>query len=169
MDTQVLRVILAVFPGLAAIALLIQTAFLVGIYKSSRATQSSFERLATKIEAVAEKSLAAVIEVKAQVSEVATKTTAILDSTGRQVARVEDLVNDATTRARNQLDRAEMIIDDAVSRAHETLAVVHTGIMKPIREINGIAVGVRAALQYFLRRNGRPSPDQVTADEEMFI
>jgi hypothetical protein len=40
--------------------------------------------------------------------------------------------------------------------------------MKPIREINGLAAGVRAAIQYFARGR-RPSPDRVTVDEEMFI
>jgi hypothetical protein len=69
---------------------------------------------------------------------------------------------------RVQFDRAEMVVDDVMTRAQETVAVVHGGIMKPIREINGVAAGVRAALHYFMR-GGRPSPDRVTADEEMFI
>jgi hypothetical protein len=168
MDTQFLLTIMAVFTGTAAVALLIQAAFLIGIYKSSRKTQVSFEKLAARIESVADNSLSAVIEIKANIGELTTKTNAILDSTGRQIKLVEGVVNDATTRARNQMDRAEMVLDDAVSRAHETLAVVHTGIMKPIREINGVALGVRAALQYFFQ-GGRPNPDRATADEEMFI
>jgi len=168
MDTQVLLVTMAIFTGVAAIALIIQAAFLLGIYKSSRKTQASFERLAAKVEGVVDASLAAVVEVKGQIADVAVKTNLILDSTSRQLARVEEVVNDASARARNQFDRAEMVIDDAVTRAHETLAVVHSGIMQPIREINGVAMGVRAAIQYFLR-GGRPSPDQATADEEMFI
>jgi hypothetical protein len=45
---------------------------------------------------------------------------------------------------------------------------VHQGILTPIRGITGVAAGVRAALQ-FLMRGTRPSPDQVTVDEEMFI
>jgi hypothetical protein len=168
MDTQTLLYIMAGFTGIAAIALLFQVAFLIGIYKSSRNLQASFERLAARVESVAEGSLGAVTEIKSQIGEITKKTTAILDSTGRQVALVEGIVNDATTRARHQLDRAEMVIEDAVGRAHETLALVHTGILKPIREINGVALGVRAALQYFFQ-GGRPHPDRATADEEMFI
>jgi hypothetical protein len=55
-----------------------------------------------------------------------------------------------------------------MTRAHQTVAMVHGGIIKPIREINGVAAGIRAALHYFMR-GGRPAPDTVTADEEMFI
>jgi hypothetical protein len=81
---------------------------------------------------------------------------------------VDGVLEDVAERARVQFDRAEMVVDDAMTRAQQTIAVVHGGIMKPIREINGVAAGVRAAIQYFMR-GGRPAPDRVTADEEMFI
>ena len=60
------------------------------------------------------------------------------------------------------------MVEDALARAQETVELVHKGILAPIRGINGVAAGVRAALQ-FLMRGTRPSPDQVTVDEEMFI
>ena len=40
--------------------------------------------------------------------------------------------------------------------------------MRPLREVNGIAAGMKTALAYLARGN-RPSPDQATSDEEMFI
>jgi hypothetical protein len=46
--------------------------------------------------------------------------------------------------------------------------VLHDGIMKPLREVNGIAAGVRAALGAMARGN-RPTVDRATSDEEMFI
>jgi hypothetical protein len=46
--------------------------------------------------------------------------------------------------------------------------MVHGTVIAPIRQINGLAMGLRAALHYFLRGN-RPSPDRATVDEEMFI
>jgi hypothetical protein len=60
-----------------------------------------------------------------------------------------------------------MVLDDAMSRAQETVAVVHSGIMIPLREIQGVTAGVRAAIHFLLR--GRNSHVQATADEEMFI
>jgi hypothetical protein len=55
-----------------------------------------------------------------------------------------------------------------MSRAQATVAVVQSGILVPLREIQGVAAGVRSAFLY-LMRGGRPSPAQATADEEMFI
>jgi hypothetical protein len=40
--------------------------------------------------------------------------------------------------------------------------------MRPLREVNGIAAGVRAALNALARGN-RPTVDRATSDEEMFI
>jgi hypothetical protein len=100
--------------------------------------------------------------------EVTQRTVEILDIAQRQLLRVDDVLQDAAGRARVQMDRAEMVVDDAMSRAQETVAIVHGGIMRPIREINAVANGVRAALHYFAR-GGRPAPDEATADEEMFI
>jgi ABC-type transporter Mla subunit MlaD len=189
MDTQVLLIIMAAFTAVAAISLAIQTAVIVGIYKSSRALQEKIETLAPKIHAVADNSLAAIQESKVRIAEITTKTGQILDSASRQVAKIaeittktsqildtasrqlvlaEGLFADFSGRARNQMDRAEMVLDDAMSRVQETVGLVHGGIMKPIREINGVAAGVRAAIRYFAR-GGRPNPDRATADEEMFI
>jgi hypothetical protein len=175
MDQQALLIIMAVFVAVAAIALMIQAGMLFGIYKSSRAMQAKVETLAPKIEqllpkieALADTSKAAVDESRVTISEISSKTNEILDITRRQLERVEDLLEDASSRALVQFDRAEMVVDDAMNRAQQTVTIVHEGIMKPIREINGVAAGLRAALQFFFR-GARPNPDQVTADDEMFI
>jgi ABC-type transporter Mla subunit MlaD len=168
MDQQLLLEIMAVFVAVSAIALLLQLGMLFGIYKSSKAMRENITRLMPKIEAITTTSLATVEDSRKKIADITTKTNDILDVTKRQLAKIEELLDDAATRARTQMDRAEMVVDDAMSRAQETVATVHSGIMKPIREINGVAMGVKAALNYFVRA-GRPSPDQVTADEEMFI
>jgi methyl-accepting chemotaxis protein len=181
-DTEILLIILAVFTAVAAIALMIQAGLLLAIYKISRQMQAKMEELTPRVEAVADDALALAKEGKAlaiegkvqiheigeKIHEIGEKSVEILDSTRRQLARVEELVNDVAGRARNQLDRAEMVADDVMSRTQETIALVHGGIMKPIREVNGLAMGVQAAIRYFMR-GGRPNPDRATADEEMFI
>jgi len=103
-----------------------------------------------------------------QIAEITVKTNEILDSTKRQVIKVEDLLMDATTRAKAQLERAEMVVDDTMSRAHETVSMVHSGIIRPLREVHGIAAGIRTAIAH-MARGGRPSVAQATHDEEMFI
>lgn len=165
---QTLLIIMAVFVAIAAVAMVFQAAMLYGVSKSARAVQEHVARLAPEIELLAKSSRAAIDEGRASIAEVTTRTKEILDTTQRQLNRVDRILEDVSERARVQFDRAEMVVDEAVARAQQVVSTVHGGIMKPIREINGVAAGVRAALNYFMR-GGRPSPDQATVDEEMFI
>lgn len=175
MDEHSLLVIMAVFVVVAALALVIQAGMLFGIYRASRAMQQNAARLAPKVEALVpkveallESSRVAVDDSRTQIIAVTTRANDILDSARKQLARVDEVMADAAARTRRQMDHAEMVLDDAMDRAQQTVASVQGGVMKPIREINAVAAGVRAALHY-LMRGGRPSPDQVTVDEEMFI
>ena len=168
MDQQILLILMTVFIAIAAAALAMQAGMLYGIYKNSRVLQENVARLTPKIEAAVEASRAAIDESRARIAEISAKTGEVLDLTRRQLNTVEDLLQDAAGRARVQMDRAEMVVDDAMARIQETVNLVNKGIVRPIREINSVAAGIRAALQFLMRR-GRPSPDQVTADEEMFI
>jgi hypothetical protein len=175
MDQQTLLIIMAVFVAVAAIALAIQAGLLFAIYKSTRAVEVHAERLMPqvqallpKIEALVESSTIAVDDGRKQVAEITSRTTAILDTTRVQLARVDELMEDATGRARIQMDRAEMVLDDTMNRAQETVALVHSGIMAPLRQIQGIAAGLQAGLNFLMRgRGGRPT--HTTVDEEMFI
>jgi hypothetical protein len=185
---QNLLIVIAVFVAVAAVAMCIQAGLLFAIFKTARELEKKVvpiipkvEALIPKVEALLPKVDAMVPEVSAlvtssrlaiddsrkQIHDITTKTSEILDATKVQLARVDDLLVDATGRARVQMDRAEMVLDDAMNRAQETVAVVHTGIMKPLREIQGVTAGVRAALSFLTR--GRHPHMQATADEEMFI
>jgi len=168
MDQTTLLDVMTAFVVISAIALCIQAGMLFGMYRTTRALQQSIQPLVPKVESLVDSAKTTIEESRVQIAEITERTNDILDSTKRQLAMVEEVVTDATSRAKVQLERVEMVLDDTVSRAHETIATVHGGIMRPLREINGIAAGLRSALA-FLARGNRPSVDRVTTDEEMFI
>jgi hypothetical protein len=68
-----------------------------------------------------------------------------------------------------QLERAQVMVDDTMSRVHETVSMVHGGVVKPLREINGLVSGVRAGFSALARKPRNPNVESVTQDEEMFI
>jgi hypothetical protein len=169
------NITITVFVAIAAIALCIQAGMLFGIYKSAKTTEEYVKRVVPKVESMLPKvetlvlSSTATVEMsRRRIDEITTKTSEILDLTRVQLARIDGVIEDASARAHVQLAHAEMVIDETMSRAQETVAVVHSGIMAPLREIHGVAAGVRTAI-FYLMRGGRPSPAQATADEEMFI
>jgi hypothetical protein len=169
MDNQtIFLALIAVFVAISAAAMIFQAAMLYGTYKASRELRDRIVPLTVKVDALVETSRAAVDEGRLQMREITTKASQILDVARQQMETMEEVLEDASLRARRQLERAEIVVDDALARAQETVELVHRGILTPIRGINGVAAGVRAAL-HFLLRGTRPSPDQVTVDEEMFI
>lgn len=164
---QNLLIVIAIFVFVAAVALCVQAGFLFAIFKTSRELERKAMPLLPKLDALVEGSTKAIEDSRKQIHDITTKASEILDTARVQLARVDEVLQDATGRARIQMDRAEMVIDDAMNRAQETVATVHDGIMKPLREIQGVTAGVRAALHFLMR--GRHSGVQATADEEMFI
>jgi hypothetical protein len=160
--------VIAVFVAVSAAALIFQAAMLYGTYKASMELRDRIVPLTVKVDALVETSRTTIDEARIRMAEIATRTNQILDVAKQQMETVEEVLEDASLRTRRQLRNAEIVVEDALARAQETVELVHKGILSPIRGINGVAAGVRAALQ-FLMRGTRPSPDQVTVDEEMFI
>ena len=156
------------FVIIAAVALSIQAGMLVAVNKKTKELQDKITPLVPQVESLVETTKATVEMSRKQIAEITSRATDVLDSTRNQLAMVEEVVSDATARAKVQMDRVELVLDDTLSRAHETVALLHTGIMRPLREINGVTAGIRAALE-FLSRGNRPSVAQATSDEEMFI
>jgi methyl-accepting chemotaxis protein len=175
MSETTLLYVMTAFVIISAIALCIQAGMLAAMYKTTKALQEKINPLVPKVESLVEKASSTVEQSGKQIAEITTRANGImeasqdiLDSTKRQLAVVEEVVGDAAVRAKVQMERVELVLDDTLSRAHETIAVVHDGIMRPLREVNGIAAGVRAALGA-LARGDRPTVDRATSDEEMFI
>ncbi len=168
MDNQNLLYVMTAFVVIAGLSLFLQLLCMFGMYRTLRGLQEKVTAMLPKVESLIEASQKAVVEGKQQILEVTAKTNEILDSARRQLVKVEEVVNDATSRAKVQMDRAELVLDDTMTRAHEAVALVHGGVMRPLREIHGLAAGLRAALMH-LASGGRTSVEQATQDEEMFI
>ena len=64
--------------------------------------------------------------------------------------------------------QAELVVEDTVGRVHETVGAVHNGLLAPVRQINGLAAGAKAAVGVFLK-GGRPNVAEATQQDEMFI
>jgi hypothetical protein len=175
MNQDLLLWVMTVFVFISAVALCVQAGLLFGIYRTAKSLQEQTASLmpqAKKILAIAESTLEDsrkhIVDISARASEMSAKANDIMDSAKSQLAKIDTLVTDATARARNQLDRAELVVEDTVSRVHEAVAAVHHGVLTPLRQINGLAAGLRTAVTVFLT-GGRPNVAEATHQDEMFI
>lgn len=168
MNLDALVMVIAVFVGLTALAQIGQLFALLALQKKAAELQQQVQAFVPRAESVLESAKQTIDQSRTQISELTTKTNEILDTTKTQLTRVDTLLADVSTRAKTQMDRAELVLDDAMGKVHETVNTVHSGVMKPLKEIQGVTNGVRAAVQHMLK-GGRPTVVNAHQDEEMFI
>ncbi len=158
MSSESLLLVMTVFVVIAALALLLQMLLLLGVHRSMKQLRERVELLLPRAEELMRTTQRTVEDTRREVSAAIGKANRALDLANTQLSRL----------AKIQLERAELILDDAMTRVQETVAVLHSGILRPLREVNGIMAGFRAAFGRFLQ-GGRPTVAEVTQDDEMFI
>ena len=92
-----------------------------------------------------------------------------LTETGKtQVDRVDVLLTDLQSAAKTTFERVDQSLAVNLRRVDETTEAVQNTVLKPVRQIRGMAAAVDATLRHLSGRN-RPTVDRATIDEEMFI
>ena len=56
-----------------------------------------------------------------------------------------------------------------VEQIENVSGAVKNAVLRPVREVNGIAAGISAAVSTLVRGQHKSSVDSATQDEEMFI
>lgn len=168
MSTELLLYVMAGAVVVSALALISQAVVMIFLWRSVKALREQVETLLPKVESALGNAEATLQDARKQVTDVTTKANEALESAKAQLKRTDDFLTEATSRARIQLDRVELVLDDTISRVHETVVILNKGVLRPVREINGLVAGLRTAFA-FLLRGGRPNVSQATTDEEMFI
>jgi ABC-type transporter Mla subunit MlaD len=101
-------------------------------------------------------------------SQMANDAGQVVRSLHEQVDRLSDVVKDVSDRARAQVARIDGAVDQTVEQVHHASESVRTAILKPVKQVDGIMHGIRAALSV-VSHSRRESVDHATQDEEMFI
>jgi len=181
--------VLTFFVFLSAVALCIQAAMLIGMWKTTKALQQQVTSIMPKVQSVltrvestldenrknileattkANELVARTNEIAAKTNDIASRAIEMMDIGKAQLVKLDSVITDASDRAKVQLERAELVVDDTLGRVNQTVTAVHNGVLRPVREVQAVAAGFRAAMEH-LMRGGRPSVADATHDDEMFI
>jgi hypothetical protein len=167
MDQMTLLYVMAGAVVVSAVALVIQMFLLFGMYKTTQAMRDRVMVVIPRVEDLLENSRTILDEGRAALGEVRQKSNLILDTGHRQMRQLEAIVGEAAERTNRQMAYAEAVVQDALGRVEDTVQLVHSGVLKPLRGVSSLVAGVGAAFQYLVSR--RPAPGNATLDEEMFI
>ena len=168
MNADTTLILLTVFVAVTAVSFVMQALAMMRMAKTTKEIKERVDAFLPKAEKLIQTAETTLSESKTQINEITTKANEILALTQTQMTRVDELMADATVRAKAQLDHAEAVLENTLTRVNDTVNSVHGSILRPIREITGVAAGVKAAVGHLLK--GSPANvAQVTTDEEMFI
>jgi hypothetical protein len=175
MSQETLIYVMTAAVGVSAAAIVIQLILLFGMFFSVRETKKKFLELSERVEplidtsrSVLDSSRILLDQTRKQIGEITAKTNQLLSTAQTQMNRVDEFLGDAAARSKAQLEHAELVVDDALNRVQETSAMLQTGVLKPLRQINGLAVGIQAAIEFLVNRR-RTTPEHATQEDEMFI
>lgn len=168
MNADTTLILLTVFVAITAISFAAQAIAMMRLAQTTREMKERVDAFLPKAERLIQAAETTLAESKSQIREITSHASEILALTKTQLFRVDELMSDVSSRARTQLDHAETVMENTLNRVNDTVNSVHGTILRPIREITGVAAGVRAAVGHLLK--GSPANvAQVTTDEEMFI
>ena len=167
MDNRLL-ILLTLAVGMIAVALTVQALVLYGIYRKSTDLYVKLNEFLPKAEALLKTSEKSLQETRQNIQELTANANEVINTAKGHMARIDVVMTDAGNRANVHMAKAELVLDDTLNKVHRTVNTVHKGILTPIREVTGVAAGLRAALSSFVTSQ-RPSVHRATQDEEMFI
>ncbi|MBN2243797.1 MAG: hypothetical protein JW793_14015 [Acidobacteria bacterium] len=178
METQ--EILLAIFTGILAVAVLGQTVIFILAYRTMRQASDRLEsagkdllRNVDRITAKAEETLKTLQDIGNGFMPVRDKMLDAADIVHQRVVRLDDFLEETTNGARLEVARIKDRIESATHRADELLDMVHERILVPVNEIVAITRGIRAGIDFFFRKRRHSKvdvPNDAPDDEEeMFI
>lgn len=168
MSEDVFRWVITAGVALSWLTIIVMAGAMFGVYRTSKRIEEKVNPLIDKAGPILDRARSVVDDAGPKIRDILDRVTEMTNAAREQVQRLEELVGETTDRARLQLDRIDAVVEDTMSKVQETTAAVQGTILKPVREVNGVVSGLRAAIAALARRN-RASVDHATQDEEMFI
>ena len=169
MPDDVFRWVIAAAVILAALSFVVQAGVALALYRVMKNTQSKVTPLAERVGPILTITHQILEENKSKIAEVSTQVAEIARNARAQTERIGELLAEGTDRAKVRMEQIDKTVDQTVEQVEQVGDAVKTAVMKPVREVNALLAGLKAAIATLATGNRRPSVDHATQDEEMFI
>lgn len=139
------------------------------LYRVARTTQTKVMPLVDRVEPILSTTRQILEENRPRIAEISLEAVEIVKTARVQADRIGELMADGTGRAKVRLAQIDRTVDQTVDQVEQVGGAMKTAVMKPVKEVNGLMAGMKAAISTYAAGNRRPSVDHATQDEEMFI
>ncbi len=183
MSEDVFRWIIAVAVVLACASAVWQAVIMSALYKAGKEAQKAAKEASAKVAPMVERfeSFAATThsllimsnkileENRPRIADITAETLLIAKAARVHADRIGELIDEANGRAKARIVQIDETVGHTVEQVEHATEAVKDAVMRPVKEVNGLMAGVKAAFSTYAQGGNRNSPDHVTQDEEMFI
>jgi len=164
------QTLLVIFIAVAAVSILMQAGFTVGIFLGARKAQKKLMALADDVRLHA---LPAIVSSREVIQDLAPKLktitenlTAISTTLRSKTEQVGGLVADVTNRAEVQAARVDGMVKGTLDQLTVAVHAIEHGIAVPVRQVNGIINGLRAGVD--VMRN-KDRSNHLNPEDDLFV
>lgn len=180
MSEDVFRLFVVIGVALAAISCIWQAAVLTILLvagkkaqkaaeKAMHAAEGRFGPLVKRVETIAANTEKILEENRPQIAQVTKEAVTIAKAAREHAQRIGELIDETNSRAKARIAQIDETVGNTVDQVEHATGAVKEAVMKPVKEVNGLMAGVKAAISTYTQGGRRNSPENVTQDEEMFI
>ena len=161
------------FVIVAAVAIVLQMAILLGMFLQVRQLNAKLLALSTdlhaKLSPILVRADVLLGESHGKVTSIMTDAAEITSLARAQVVKVDRVFTEAVDRMRLQIIRTDQILTGALETVEEAGAEIRHSLIGPIQQASAILKGVKAGLEFFRSHRGAPESKREPGDEGLFI
>jgi hypothetical protein len=160
--------LLAVAVALSSVSLFMHAIASIGTFRAIKKLRDELSPLVPEIQVTLKTANEAITQTVQEVHSLVELGRDVLNDVKQQVEHIDAARADLTEQVKVHGQRLDLVVEDILGRVQEVVGVMHSSVIRPVREVTGIVAGVRTAIQTFLMGR-RSSVTRATQDEEMFI
>jgi hypothetical protein len=162
------------FIVIAAVAIVVQMAILLGMYFQMKTAIEKFTTIATDVKVRVDPILLRVNRIledsEDKIASITSDTAEITRLARGQAQRIDRVVTDSLERLRVQVIRADQILAGALEVIEDTGTKVRKTLWAPVQQVSAVLKGVKVGIDVLRGSQGRRAEsDGATQDEELFI
>jgi hypothetical protein len=165
------QILIATFIGIAALSMLAQAAFTIGMVIGLRKAQKKAMALMDDVRLHALPALISsrelVQDLTPKIKLVSENLTALSNTLREKTDEIGGLVGDVTGRAQLQATRVDGMVKGTLDQLNSAVHAIEQGVAVPIRQVNGILSGFKAGVEVLRRKT--PTEHLREAEEDLFV
>jgi uncharacterized protein YoxC len=163
------------FSIVAAIALVVQVAILIGLFLQLKKTTESISRMVndlhTRMGPILTRTQILLDDTQPKITELVDDASHIVYLARAQAQKMDKVFTEASDRLRGQLVRADRILSGTLEAVEDAGTQIRKSFLAPVQKISAVVQGIKIGLDVLRSRRTRPeSPgDAAEQEDELFI